>query len=247
MVLEAWLLGRMELRYNRHRLDESAFHRRHALVLLLCLLLAPGYRVERDAALSLLWPEQLPQERMNDLRSVLSSLRRTLSVAAAGPTLVQRDGTALRLHPNSRVEVDVARFEASARAALSGRDLGSLHDAAALYGGPLLPPFPYAEWSMAPRARLARLHERLLAALARSEAPLNPDAAEEWLHALLSANPTDERAARALMTLLARRGRRAEALRIYEELRHTLQRDLDAAPSSAVERLHRALRDPAPE
>ena len=57
---------------------------------------------------------------------------------------------------------------------------------------------PYEDWVERRRESLARLHRRVLTALATAEAASDPDAAEERLHALLATEPTNETAARWL-------------------------------------------------
>jgi non-specific serine/threonine protein kinase len=136
------------------------------------------------------------------------------------------------------LELDVDAFEAAATTALATNDLTALRQAVARYPGPLLPSLAYGEWVLPRREALARLHERVLAALAGIEASIDPTAAEEHLRALLIADPADEVTAQRLMHLLAGLGRRSEALRVYHALVDSLRADLGVAPARETEALH---------
>src|SRR5262249_33504123 len=67
------------------------------------------------------------------------------------------------------------------------------------------------------------------------------DGAIEALQRLVAHEPTQEAAHVGLIRLYASTGRRMEALRQYQQLREALQRDLDATPDPASQRLYRAI------
>jgi DNA-binding SARP family transcriptional activator len=65
--------------------------------------------------------------------------------------------------------------------------------------------------------------------------------AEERARMLTELAPYRETAHRLLMETLERRGNPAEALRAYERLRTMLREELGAAPSPALQAVHRRL------
>jgi DNA-binding SARP family transcriptional activator len=67
------------------------------------------------------------------------------------------------------------------------------------------------------------------------------DTAERAARALVEQAPYRETGHRLLMQLLERRGNRAEALHVYEQLRQLLRDELGTAPSPATQDLHRRL------
>ena len=69
----------------------------------------------------------------------------------------------------------------------------------------------------------------------------NPAAAVALLAPVISANPLNEPAHRAMMRALARSGRRSEALIVFERLREVLARELAAEPEPQTRRLYQEL------
>jgi DNA-binding SARP family transcriptional activator len=67
------------------------------------------------------------------------------------------------------------------------------------------------------------------------------DTAERSTRSLVRCAPFRESGYRYLMQVLAARDNRAEALRVYDQLRTLLQAELGTAPSPATQQLHRAL------
>ena len=64
------------------------------------------------------------------------------------------------------------------------------------------------------------------------------DTAERAARALVREQPFRETGWRLLMRVLDARGNRAEALKVYDELRGLLRDELGTAPSSATQALH---------
>ncbi|HWE62908.1 MAG TPA: BTAD domain-containing putative transcriptional regulator, partial [Chloroflexota bacterium] len=234
MRIEARLLGSCVLRSDGRPIAESAFRRRRTLVLLLFLLSVPHHRAPREQVLELLWPEQDPEESERGLRVVLTDLR----AGKAGPTahtVIIGRGPLIELHPDLDLAVDADAFEVAARQALAQPDLAALRHAAALYTGPYLPNRPGEDWALARRAHLSHLHDQVLSRLASMEEDTDPTSAERRLRELLRADRTAEPTARRLMELMARQGRRAEALRVYQALAAALRDDLGLAPAAETE------------
>src|SRR5690606_20028916 len=134
-------------------------------------------------------------------------------------------GGQVLLCPSLRVDVDAARFEALADAALASGDAGACAAAADAWTGDLLPGSPYEAWAEAPRARLRARHLELLRA------------SGQW-ERLAEADPADEPAHRALMRRELAAGNRPAAIRWYFRLRRALQRALGVPPDRETEALY---------
>jgi DNA-binding SARP family transcriptional activator/tetratricopeptide (TPR) repeat protein len=202
--------------------DAWTFRRSRQLVALLAL--APGRRLTPDQAMDALWPELDPQAARANLHKAASLARR----ATGSKDAVVLRGGAVVLWPDAPVEVDAEHFSASAEAALRSGDAARCADAAAAYGGELLPDERYEEWTLAERDRLRRLHLDLLRTAGR------------WAD-VVDADPTDEIAHRALMREHMAAGRVHAAIRQYQRLRTALGRELGVAPSPDTTALYRQI------
>src|SRR5205814_9278736 len=128
--------------------------------------------------------------------------------------------------------LDVAEFGRAAAVARQAREPRAYAEALGLYGGDLLPEDRYEDWAAGRREELRALHLALLLELARlHQARGEAAAAIEALRQLVAGDQAREEAHVALMTLLARGGRRHQALRQYQRLREALRRELDAEPA----------------
>jgi DNA-binding SARP family transcriptional activator len=169
--------------------------------------------------MDLLWPDDSPALCAPRLHKAAHFARR-----AAG----RHDAIVLRndvvwLFPGAEVTVDAIRFEQLARVAVAEGDAHVAHDALACYRGELLPGDRYEAWA-ADRREL--LHLRRLDVLR---------VAGEWRE-LAELDQTDEEANVHLMRRHLAAGDSAAAIRQYEHLERTLERELDAAPGSAARR-----------
>ena len=242
--LRILLLGQFRLDVNGRAVAD--WRRQSAATLLKLLLIADQQRMRREAAMAILNPRADMDAGRAALATVVHALRHTLepSLGAGAPSryLVQEgDLLSLRLEPDDFV--DLHRFEQALGEADRLEDpLEPLETAASLYLGDLLPD-EVGEWCVGPREALRlRRHGLLLRLQEALTRHGRHDGALATLQALLVADPTQEEAARRLMSLLARQGRRAEALRIYEQVKLALRREVKALPSTELEALARALR-----
>ena len=199
-----------------------------------CLITRETRRLVKDQAFELFFEKSGDAAEIT-IRTTLARFRSVVepAVPAAQSLIVNRDGV-VAIRPGADVWVDADAFEqlvARARRADAPDDL--LEEADRLYGGDYLPDDLYEDWAIPRRDALRRLWADLQLDLARSrERRGDVDAAAAVLQRLLIANPCDERAARELMLLLARHGRRADAIRVFQRLVDALQKDLALAPTA---------------
>lgn len=119
---------------------------RAVALLLARLAMAPGRQHPREELVELLWPGVLPEVGRNRLRQALSVLRSLLEPqAAVGGSLLQADRRAVWLSA-AAVRCDAVDFQQALRLRPA--------DAAALYGGELLPGY-FDEWVQDERRSLA--------------------------------------------------------------------------------------------
>lgn len=202
------------------------------------LLVFLGVEVEatRDSVLACLWPDHDSNRARHALSQTLYQLRQAL-----GDDWVEVDGAYLRA--THRLVVDVAHFAAAV-------DDARLEEALALYRGPFLAGCHLAQttnfesWVDRRRSRLAQLHRRArqehIAALTR-RGDLNGalTVARGWMEL----EPLEEAPRAELIRLLAGSGRRAEALRHFEDFRRLLALE-DLEPSQSTKELVEGLRAP---
>lgn len=235
-ALTVRLLGSFEARLGASPLIQ--FPTRKARALLAYLAFRPGQAHSRDEVADLLWSTRGDEQARGSLRRTLSDLRKSLS----DPQWLIIDGDMLALGTDE-VAVDVAAFE---RLAGDGTP-ASLEQAAELYKAELLTGFglreqPFEDWLRAERERLHDLALRTLARLlAHHETAGALERGVDIATRLLTLDPVNEAAHRALMSLYARQGRRSDALRQYQKYRDLLMKTLGIEPDPATEALHRDL------
>ena len=201
--------------------------------LVAALVLANGRVATADSLAEAVWGDRLPVDPGGALQNLVSRLRTALG--ASGRVIETAPG-GYRLALDSTV-LDTALFEHALRAARTGRPAAraaGLADALALWRGPAYQDLD-TDGARIEAARLADL--RLTAeedgAAALAEAG-EQDAAVIALEALCAREPLRERPRLELARSLVATGRRAEALRVLDDLRRVLAAELGIAPSGAV-------------
>lgn len=212
--------------------------------LLVLLALEAGRVVSVDRLVEALYG---PSGTVNALQSQVSRLRGLVGV----PLELGPAGYRLVVDP---LEVDAHLFThavaAARRASSPGERARLLREALGLWRGPALAdvltlPFAEAEAAALEELRLSAVEDRVEADLLTGCAPLAELVSE--LGELVRRQPLRERLRGQLMLALARSGRRAEALEVFEEARKTLAEELGADPSPELAALHLSLlRDEPP-
>ena len=212
---------------------------RRQCVLLAVLVSRLDRVVNADELVEALWGDSLPDHPMAALQSQVFRLRRQLAAAEVG---VDTEGSGYRLAVG-RDRVDVARFEdllaeAGARAGEATTAVDLVDEALGLWRGR-----PYLEVAdhhavLAEASRLEELHAD--AAELRAGLLLELGEATEAarsMEALMGEHPFRERPVAIRMRALARDGRYAEALRVFQAFRHTLADELGLEPSPELRRV----------
>jgi DNA-binding SARP family transcriptional activator len=202
------------------------------------LLLARGRQVSLDGLIDGLWEADVPRSAAGTVRTYVSRLRRRVnSIESIGDGYVLRLGSAV---------LDLDEFEqrlSEARAARDRNDAAGgarlLRDALGLWRGAALAgiPGPYAASRRVPLTELylAATEEKLAADIALGEHA----AAIAELRSLLAEHPFREGFTELLMLALYKSGRQAEALYLFDDVRHRLSEELGVDPGPSLQTMHR--------
>jgi predicted ATPase/DNA-binding SARP family transcriptional activator len=219
MVWRIQLLGSFAVTVDRVKIDAGRWRLRKSKSLVAMLALAPGQRRHREYVLDRLWPDLEPLAAARNLHQTLYVARGALaSVGPPRPGLLSIRDEQIVLDNAGTVEVDVLQFELLAKKALATGDVAELRAAADLYAGDLLPDLPDADWLTTRREELRETHRETSVMLATALQQSAPEEALVILTRALESDPVHEGAVRAQMAVLARMGRRSEALARYERL-----------------------------
>jgi DNA-binding SARP family transcriptional activator len=250
-VVHLTTLGLFAVQRDGTLVADAEFGRRKARTLLAVLLCARR-AVHRDALIELLWPD-LPERRgLAALHSTLHALRRTLEPGLGTgqcSSIVVAEGVSYRIALGPRATWDADIFLRTAEHAHrepEANRINALIQAAALYGGPLLPEWSSASWVRPLATEVEEAHRQLLAGAADLMARSGQHAeAIARYRLLLAIEPERESWHRALMETYVGAGERALALRQYQACRERMLDDLGVEPSRMTRDLHtRILREP---
>jgi DNA-binding SARP family transcriptional activator len=201
------------------------------------LLLARGTQVSLDGLIDGLWEGDVPRSAAGTVHTYVSRLRRRVnSIKSIGDGYVLRLGSAI---------LDLDEFEQLLREARGvrarhdvARGARLLRDALGLWRGPALAgiPGPYADSRRVPltELHLAATEEKLAADIALGDHA----AAIAELRSLLVEHPFRERFTELLMLALYKSGRQAEALYLFDDVRHRLSEELGVDPGPSLQTMH---------
>ncbi len=209
-------------------------------VALLGYLAATREPQSRDHVLGLLWAESADDAAHKNLRNTLWAIRKALG----DEVIVAEDD---RLALGARVWVDLREFEKISDSLLQS-EIINLKSKIDLYRAPFLDGLVVGDapefeiWLTAEREQLAQLNLRALSALVELHWHAGDwRAVIETAQRALAHDNLQEPMHRALMEAHARLGARPEALRQYDTLRATLERELGVAPLPETETLRAAI------
>ena len=237
------LCGRFVLELGGRRV-ENQLPSRQGRLLFAYLALNRERSLARDELIDALWPYAAPAAAPSALTVLVSKLR-----AALGPeTLSGRHELRLSLPEDAGIDVEGALeavHEAQSAVSLGdwGRAWGPALRAQFIARRRLLPEHD-TPWLDGWRQRLDDVHDRALEAYAASclgiggtELP----GAERAARTLTDRSPWRETGYALLMDALAAQGNIAEAMRVYDRARTTLQQELGITPGPAMQAAHARL------
>jgi TolB-like protein/two-component SAPR family response regulator len=233
--LQLELLGGFRLKGPQGDIDLGAGKLCGLLAYLACTAPEPQ---PRDRLMTLFWGSHFEPQARQNLRQALSRLRRALGSGAISGneeavTLVQ-----------GAIACDATAFETS----LQDGSPDALERSVVLYQDAFLSNITireeaWSEWSAAQRTRLEGLALGAIIRLGEHELDRgHPERALELADRAITIDDMVEGAHRLSLRALAASGRRAVALRRYEQFSALLKRELDVTPDSATQALAAELR-----
>lgn len=238
--MEFKILGGLVIERDGHTVDLGPPKLSLLLAVLLCRL---GEPVPIPELIDAIWNDQPPASASENLRYYVYQLRKAL-----GRTVIERRGAAYCLVADAQA-VDARRFAALVAQAEVAMARGEHSAAITLFreGLALWHGRPFAGLHAEPALvkDVLRWEEQRLAALERCySVQLDVGAHAELvveLTVLAAENPYRERLHGQLMMALYRCGRRAEALKVYRDLRTLFVSELGIEPGRDIDDLHQAV------
>jgi len=229
MHVEIQILGDFFVAVDGVAVAPNLWRRDRAAALVKLLAVTPSHRMHREQVMDLFWPDADSEVAGAALRKAVHFARKALGQN----DLLGTSGDTVALAPHADLVIDAEIFEAAASAALKQPTPEGCGAAADHYRGTLLPDDLYIDWLDVPRAGLMQKHLDLLRA------------GKLWQR-LIAADPSDEPAQCALMQAALDGGNRAEAIRLFNQLRQSLKMEIGLGPSAqAVAIYEKALAIPA--
>jgi DNA-binding SARP family transcriptional activator/Tfp pilus assembly protein PilF len=212
-------------------------------LLIAALALSAGEIVLAADLVDLIWDDRPPASARASLQTLVARLRRALR--GIPECSLERHGGGYRLRVD-RGLVDVHQFRSLVRSARQETDsaaaIALFDQALGLWQGPALADVPATARAEAIRAgleeeHLAAVQDRFGCLLAAGR---NAEGAAE-IPIMLALHPLSERLAGLLMLAWYRRGRQADALAVFRDLRSRLSGELGIEPGPELQRLHRQI------
>lgn len=237
-TVELFLLGGVELRGIDREVADRLLAQPKITALLAFLALSPEQRLQRrDRIVALLWPELDQAHARTALRKALHTVRSTLGADY------------LRSRGDEEIGLAIPPLWCDAVELQAAADSARMLQAVTLYRGELLTGFhlpgcmEFERWLDEERNEA---RERAAAAawgLARTfEDDSKLTDAGLWARKAVRFSWDDERVLRRTLTMLARIGDHAGALRLYDEFAARMREELDAMPSPETIALADSLR-----
>ncbi|MCZ6637356.1 MAG: BTAD domain-containing putative transcriptional regulator [Alphaproteobacteria bacterium] len=234
-----------ELRLEGPNGETVVLSGRRERVLLAYLALVPDLKESRRNLIGLLWGDRADNTILDNLRTCLWSLRKSLGDQDHPLVLSEREW--IRLN-SELLEVDVWRFNELVKTG----GIDCLGQAVEICSGELLEGLDleseeFSEWIRDERSRFSDLLLDALSKLMRAhEEAGDKDSALAVGQKILRNDPFNEVALRAMMGLYAASGRRNMALQAYRSFADNLQNELSVEPEAETQDVLRALSEAAP-
>jgi DNA-binding SARP family transcriptional activator len=227
--LQLYLLGPPQVEAQGHALDIA----RRQVRALLYRLAAELEPIPREQLCFLFWPDARESGARRNLTHLLTHMRSILPA----PDLLSTPGDLVALDADRVWSDSAALLRFGARRSPPSSAAGELPALADAYRGPFLSGFSLPDsaefelWVVQQQRSCERAYLRLLNLLVeRAGADGDIDAAIAWSQRQLATDPLAEEVHRRLIGLYAAAGRRADALRQYEQCAIALERELGVPP-----------------
>ena len=237
-------LGAFRLFRGDSLMEEDEWDRSQPKKLLKTILSYGGERIPKEIIIDELWPEESLRVAERNFKTTLQRLRKSLE-----PFIHKDFGSSyIHLHDNivfldtELCHVDADRFLSLLKMAEEKQKKGDgkeafpfYAEALEIYKGDFLPEELYAPWPDKKREELRAKHIELLnkmAGLHERQGSLKK--AMDCYKKAIQVDPLIEESYQKLMTFYSNKGTYNEALRIYEECKKALRRELKTKPDSTT-------------
>ena len=237
------LCGRLVAEIDGRRIEDGLPGRRGRL--LFAYLVANRDRaIGRDELVEAVWPEGAPAAVDGDLRALLSKVRRAVGREALG----LKSRFRLELPAEALIDVEaVAEAIHRAETGVAAQDWPRAWGASHLALVTTRREFLFGEdapWISERRRHLENVEVRALECYAAASLGVGASelaTAQRAARRLIEKEPYRESGHRLLMEALSAQGNGAEAMRVYDNLRHLLREELGISPSPTTQDLHKRL------
>ena len=247
-TLSITLLGPFHAALGPNPLAKFRTNRVQALLIYLAVEHKQHHR--REALMELLWPGLPQQSAQVNLRQTLYQLRKMIPevMGRDGKTAVSfliTDRQSIQIHPDAAIDLDLATFDKLAKQAEKSEEIELMEQTSALYRGDFLADFylpdseTFEQWANTRREAYRRQVLELLHSLATRQIESKQfNEAETAVRRQLTIDPLRDIAHRQLIELLARSGRRSDALIQYDTYCRLMTDELGVDPSTDIIMLH---------
>ncbi len=252
-VLQISMFGQLRVCVGTGRcLIDEDFTRRKAKALFAYLYLHRGRLVSKDELMEAIWPdsEEFCPGRIKQLVLILRDTLEPGRACGAGSLYILEKGGYYCFNTKGEFYSDVEEFERHLALAKECQARGDIRLALAeyqkaidLHVGEFLSEFRYEDWAACEAARLKEIFLEALEDAATLQGALHEfSEAVRLLRTAVAEDKLRESTYLELMRYLWRDGKRTEALRVYESLRHTLEHHLGVEPEAEVTKLYEAIK-----
>jgi DNA-binding SARP family transcriptional activator/CRP-like cAMP-binding protein len=232
------VLGGFKVFRGETLIAEADWRAKQPKLLLKALITRGASNVPKEVLIDDLWPDASPTSGEGNFKVILHRLRKALEPAmGAGSSYIYLKENMVSLNRNLvRLDLDefLVLFQRARKAEQAG-DIKSaiLHGTSAidLYKGDYLAEDIYVPWAEFKREEIRALFVELLRRMAEiHENQGTSKKSIELYKKLIRTDPAFEEAYQKLMLAYSNRGMRAEAIRVYEECRKALDREVGVGP-----------------
>jgi len=243
------VLGKFQLIQGETTITPKEWRAKQPQLLLKALITRGGENIPRDLLIEDLWPNAFPDDGKRNLNVVMHRLRKILGhLTKTGSPYIWCKNNMVSLN-RGLVRLDVDEFLSlykKARRAEQADDIkGSIafgNSAIALYRGDYLQEELYTPWTILKREEIRALYIDILqrtAAHYQNQGSLRKSI--DLYRLVVKADPTLEEAYQKLMLAYSNLGMRTEAVRVYNECRGVLDRELGLSPDKLTTSIYRRI------
>jgi DNA-binding SARP family transcriptional activator len=244
-------LGRFQVFRGNSPIEENQWDRIQPKQLLKAIVSYGGQRIPKEILIDELWPEERPKAAEKNFKTTLQRLRKSLEPS------IHKDFSSsyIHLHDNfvfldpELCEVDVDQFLSLLKMAEEREKRGDIKgaltfytEAAEIYKGEFVPDEIYASWADKRREELRLKYIEFLSKMASlyERQGVLKKAADCYKKAI-QADPLLEESYQKLMAFYSSKGMYNDALRIYEDCKKALERELETEPDTTTTAIHKKI------